>query len=172
MKKLILAAFLVVVTGEAYTQHSHGSHGNEAKSSPNQMTPMFKSQEMGEAYERYTALKDALVESDALKSSDAAAQLVIALQDLKNASKTFEMARMVANAETIEDQREMFVKLSKEMVSVIKSSKLTMGTIYVDYCPMANNNEGAYWLSNDVKITNPYFGEEMLTCGSVIETIE
>jgi hypothetical protein len=32
---------------------------------------------------------------------------------------------------------------------------------------MAMNNEGAYWLSTSEKIRNPYFGDQMLTCGSV-----
>jgi hypothetical protein len=47
-----------------------------------------------------------------------------------------------------------------------------MGSVYVAYCPMANNNEGANWLSNDKEIKNPYFGDKMLRCGSVKETIQ
>jgi hypothetical protein len=47
-----------------------------------------------------------------------------------------------------------------------------MGSVYVAYCPMANNNEGANWLSNDKEIKNPYFGDKMLRCGSVMETIQ
>ena len=37
---------------------------------------------------------------------------------------------------------------------------------------MAGNDKGAYWLSKESKIKNPYFGDEMLTCGSVKETID
>ncbi|MBA4058359.1 MAG: hypothetical protein C0490_26815, partial [Marivirga sp.] len=50
--------------------------------------------------------------------------------------------------------------------------KLSMGILYLEYCPMANNNEGAYWLSNEKEIKNPYFGDKMLKCGSVKETIQ
>jgi hypothetical protein len=58
------------------------------------------------------------------------------------------------------------------MKSLVKASKLSMGSIYVEYCPMANDNEGAYWLSNEKQIKNPYFGDAMLKCGSVKETIQ
>jgi hypothetical protein len=58
------------------------------------------------------------------------------------------------------------------MTTLIKSSKLSAGALYLEYCPMANNNEGAFWLSNEKQIKNPYFGDMMLTCGSVKETIQ
>ena len=38
-------------------------------------------------------------------------------------------------------------------------------TIYYQYCPMARDNKGAYWLSAVEEIKNPYFGDAMLTCG-------
>ena len=37
---------------------------------------------------------------------------------------------------------------------------------------MANNDKGAYWLSTDETIKNPYFGEMMLKCGTVAAVIE
>jgi Cu(I)/Ag(I) efflux system membrane fusion protein len=36
---------------------------------------------------------------------------------------------------------------------------------------MANDNEGADWLSKEEQVQNPYFGDQMLTCGTVQETI-
>jgi len=44
--------------------------------------------------------------------------------------------------------------------------------VYVEFCPMADNNSGAYWLSKEEKVINPYFGEAMLTCGEVKQVIE
>jgi hypothetical protein len=58
------------------------------------------------------------------------------------------------------------------MKTLVKDSKLATGALYVEYCPMANNNQGGFWLSNEKQIKNPYFGEAMLTCGSVKETIQ
>ncbi|MEZ4690982.1 MAG: hypothetical protein R3A12_12710 [Ignavibacteria bacterium] len=40
-----------------------------------------------------------------------------------------------------------------------KVSGLKSGTTYVVYCPMAFDRKGAYWLSKDKEIMNPYFGE-------------
>jgi hypothetical protein len=37
---------------------------------------------------------------------------------------------------------------------------------------MANNGEGANWLSKESAVENPYYGSMMLTCGSVKETIK
>ena len=44
--------------------------------------------------------------------------------------------------------------------------------VYSQYCPMADDNNGAYWLSKQEKVINPYFGEAMLTCGEVKQVIE
>ena len=37
---------------------------------------------------------------------------------------------------------------------------------------MANDNNGADWLSSEEEIRNPYFGDKMLTCGLVKTTID
>lgn len=70
------------------------------------------------------------------------------------------------NAGKIDHQREHFVLLSKDVNDLIT----TFGTkqkLYQDFCPMADNNNGAVWISETKEITNPYFGKDMATCGSV-----
>ena len=91
---------------------------------------------------------------------------------LSNVKKALESASKIAATSDLEGQRKEFSTLSNEMTSLVKNSKLSMGAIYVEYCPMANNNEGAHWLSNEQQIKNPYFGDAMLKCGSVKETIQ
>jgi Cu(I)/Ag(I) efflux system membrane fusion protein len=44
--------------------------------------------------------------------------------------------------------------------------------IYVQHCPMADNNKGADWLSTEKEIRNPYFGSSMLTCGEVTSELK
>ena len=56
------------------------------------------------------------------------------------------------------------------MVNVI-SSFGTNKEVNVEHCPMANNNKGANWLSFVKTIKNPYFGDKLLRCGSVEQTI-
>jgi Cu(I)/Ag(I) efflux system membrane fusion protein len=36
---------------------------------------------------------------------------------------------------------------------------------------MAMNNKGAIWLSAEYNVLNPYYGETMLKCGVVRDTI-
>lgn len=70
------------------------------------------------------------------------------------------------NSGKIEHQREHFVMLSKDINDLIK----TFGTkqkLYQDYCPMADEGKGAIWISETKDIKNPYYGSQMLTCGSV-----
>ena len=44
--------------------------------------------------------------------------------------------------------------------------------LYIQYCPMANNDQGATWISSKEEIVNPYFGDLMLHCGNIEEIIE
>lgn len=171
MKKTILMVSLALVSWGGFAQHDHGNHGHANKKQMGQMAPMFKDKVLEDAYDKYIALKNALVASDVMEVKNTSVELVLSLQEVKNAPSAFNEARDVANAITLDEQRKAFLSLSAEMATLIKSSKLTMGEIYLEYCPMANGNSGAYWLSHEMEINNPYFGDKMLRCGSVKETI-
>ncbi len=68
-------------------------------------------------------------------------------------------------------QREHFDMLSKDMVDLVKL--LGAGQpLFVDHCPMYNQNKGADWLSETKEIKNPYLGTKMPTCGSVKEELK
>ena len=73
---------------------------------------------------------------------------------------------------TIAEQRGAFMEISKEMIAMTKSFHPQEGTLYVQYCPMADDNNGANWLSQQEDILNPYFGDAMLTCGNVEEELK
>lgn len=132
---------------------------------------MFKDPKLGTAYEHYLHLKDALVASSADESKKAAGELQKALKDLSGSGAALEASAKIAGQSDLAEQRKLFSALSNEMTTLVKGGKLSMGMLYLEYCPMANNNEGAYWLSNDKQIKNPYFGDKMLKCGSVKEMI-
>lgn len=70
------------------------------------------------------------------------------------------------NVGNIAHQREYFVLMSKEINDLIKTFE-TEQKLYQDFCPMADEGKGAIWISEVKDIKNPYFGPEMLTCGSV-----
>lgn len=70
-------------------------------------------------------------------------------------------------SEKDKDKRKSFVFLSTVMVKSVKAFGYRNQKLYVDYCPMANNNKGAYWLSKTKEIRNPYLGKKMPDCGEV-----
>lgn len=45
-------------------------------------------------------------------------------------------------------------------------------TYFVHFCPMAASNKGAYWLSKEENVINPYYGKAMLSCGEVKQIIK
>ncbi len=77
-----------------------------------------------------------------------------------------------AAAEDIEGIRQPFSEISKRMVDVTEIFKPYLRPLYVQFCPMANDNKGAEWLSLKKEVKNPYFGEAMLECGEVKFSIE
>ncbi|MBF9054980.1 DUF3347 domain-containing protein, partial [Rhodobacterales bacterium LSUCC1028] len=81
-----------------------------------------------------------------------------------------QLAHQMADAQDIEEVRELFAQFTEKAGPMFEDA-LSEGTIYKKYCPMAFNNEGAYWYAAVKEITNPYFGEKMLKCGSVKKTI-
>lgn len=73
---------------------------------------------------------------------------------------------------SIDELREEFLALSEDIIAIAKTLNPTDQLLYVQRCPMANNNEGASWLSFTKEIKNPYYGASMLTCGSTIDSIQ
>ncbi len=133
----------------------------------------------------YIQLKDALVKSDGTISSSAAKTLLTTIEEvnmhelsadvhtqwMKVVNDLKEDAEHIGDTKEITNQRDHFMSLSKNLYSVIKLSKLET-PIYYQYCPMANKGKGANWLSMENKIKNPYYGNQMLTCGKVVDTIQ
>lgn len=72
----------------------------------------------------------------------------------------------------IDHQREHFTNLSKNMYKMIMTLKINTVDLYYQYCPMANDGKGAYWVSEKSAIVNPYLGKKMPTCGSTKDTIK
>ena len=72
----------------------------------------------------------------------------------------------------IEALRNEFQLISEIMIKIVKKAEGLLKTIYIQNCPMVDDNSGADWLSYSDAIRNPYFGSAMLKCGSVIDSIQ
>jgi Cu(I)/Ag(I) efflux system membrane fusion protein len=77
----------------------------------------------------------------------------------------------IQSGDDLETQRRSLSTVSDNLYKSAKAFGLGGTTAYYEYCPMAFNNEGGYWLSKQDEIRNPYFGDKMLTCGEVKEKL-
>jgi len=77
-----------------------------------------------------------------------------------------------ANGGNIAHQREHFEMLSKDIYDLVKSFGNNGQTLYKDFCPMYNDNKGAFWISETKEIKNPYLGNAMPTCGTIKEELK
>lgn len=170
MKNTLFILSLSLVTSiVALAQHDHSK---PAEQTTQTKAPTFKDVNVGKAYGFYIQLKDALVASKQDEAKQISGELQKSLLIISTGKAAATEAANIAYAATLADQRKAFSVLSTEMSSIIKANQLTSGQLYLEYCPMANNNDGAYWLSNEKAIKNPYFGKAMLSCGMVKETIQ
>ena len=146
--------------------------------------PEFRKQ-LTSVFDSYATLKDAFVSSDAAKAKTEATATLGALEkvDMKLVTGAAHHDWMtylggmqkslqeISTSADIKVQRTAFSALSNDLYKAIKAFGLNGETAYYDFCPMAFDNKGAYWLAKEDKIKNPYFGDEMLTCGSVEEKL-
>jgi membrane fusion protein, copper/silver efflux system len=137
-------------------------------------------------YDEYINLKNSLVETDPAKASEAARVLAQTAKEfdyepLEPEARVFleerilsvdEHAEAIAGSTNVEQQRELFQPLTNDIYQIVKSFDVSEMPVYYQYCPMAFDDAGAYWLSNEKQIRNPYFGNVMLKCGEVREVIE
>lgn len=131
-------------------------------------------------YTAYFALKDALTKDDGSTAAAKAKELfkaidAVPMDKLTPVQHTLWMKYMkdisyhaehIKGTTELEHQREHFAKLSVAMIEIMKIIKPDY-TFYIDHCPMYNNGKGADWLSTESGIKNPYYGNQMLTCGSI-----
>ena len=80
-------------------------------------------------------------------------------------------ATSILNTAKIKRQRNNFKSLSLGLTNAIEVFGINE-KVYHQFCPMADNNNGAFWLSKEKKVINPYFGSAMLNCGEVKQVIE
>lgn len=137
----------------------------------------------------YYALKDALVASDASAADAAAAKLKIAADSIQLNELDSDSTGLIRETATsyigtinvsvdalqqekdLEAKRKEFEIISDALWSLTRAVQYQGGTVYYQFCPMAFNNKGAYWLSNSNQIRNPYFGDKMLKCGSTQDSL-
>lgn len=150
--------------------------------------PLKFKQQLGALVGQYLLLKDKLAADNSkikaeVKGIDNALQKVdmsLVLGDvhnlwMKSLGSINKDLKAMEKAVNIEGQRTLFSSITGELKKVVEKLGVAMPDkkpLYIDFCPMANNNEGGYWLSTDKVIRNPYLGSKMLKCGDIKKTIK
>ncbi|HEY1021437.1 MAG TPA: DUF3347 domain-containing protein [Flavisolibacter sp.] len=200
--KQFISSLLVVLAFASCANNSNTDHANHDTSKAaetttaatediKQIKPAFAnldasvSSHIKEVFDHYIHVKTALVNSDPEEAKNGANAM---LQVMKNFDKSLlpaeqksaydksmgsirTTANNIAATSDLEKQREHFAALSSEAYELAKSFGAGK-TVYHEHCPMALNDKGAMWLSESKEIKNPYYGEKMMTCGTVEEVIE
>ena len=173
---------------------SAGSGRAEPSARPGETAPIesgaavpsaFRSQLM-DVFDRYSTITRALVASDpaavipAARATEQALDAVSAsslagvlrtqwAEMLQGMRKSLEAMRATRD---LEKQRGYYSGLSNTLHQALEHFGVSEKTVYWQYCPMAFDDRGAYWLSAVKEIRNPYFGDEMLKCGVVKEVMK
>lgn len=154
------------------TDHSGHDHPKAVPAAESRATAQVKDDMLNAVYQQYASLSKALVESDMGKAKISANAIEAGAKELNDGAAVGKAAAKIAGATDIDAQRIAFSDLSNQLIGLVKKAGMDSGELYVDFCPMALNDKGAYWISGIKEIRNPYFGDRMLNCGEVKDTIQ
>lgn len=154
---------------EGHGDHMQGQQGNLDDGAQTGQIG-FKDEDMKPVYQHYMHIKTALVNSNAEEAQNGGKMTMEALENLDDGEQAMDAARTIAESQDINTQRTAFLDLSSAMEDMMDGA-LASGELYKQYCPMAFEGEGGAWLSASQEVRNPYYGDKMLKCGSVRETI-
>jgi Cu(I)/Ag(I) efflux system membrane fusion protein len=187
IKNYILVCCLALIASCNTAEEKRESAGNENEAATATASATDEALKAGlkQVAEHYIHLKNALVKTDSKEAKAGADGILKAISAIDTAKISDEQkadynsaamkiqagARAISESGDIEKQREFFNGVTEGMYTLAKSFSVGKPLFY-QYCPMANNSEGGYWLSENEEVNNPYFGDDMLHCGEVKETIQ
>lgn len=156
----------------------HSEQNQAAKTSqPSALSPETKAK-AEKLIVAYLSLKDVLVKTDATAAKNAALALSdvtkAATQDSsisRQATDIHKFAVILSETDDIEKQRIAFSSISNATYDLAKATEVMQGKLYKQFCPMAFEDKGGFWLSGEKQVMNPYFGDKMLHCGKVMEEL-
>lgn len=122
----------------------------------------------------YITVKNHLVNVDSKKASASAIEMISSIEELKKVSDKKELmdelidySKVIQKMESLEKQRTALGKQSEILWTLIQSQSSFGREYFYDYCPMKK----MHWISETKAIRNPFFGNQMLSCGKVEEII-
>lgn len=168
---------------ESATQSDHATHQGK----PKELAISDKAKTaLRPVYMAYMAMKDALSLDDLAAAQKASADVSKSLSAInmslfpgeshdvwmKYSSDMGNALQHIPHQKSLDEVRKSFQQVSDILIAMSQAFNPMDEPLYVDFCPMADNNKGASWLSLSEEIKNPYFGEAMLSCGEVKSIIK
>ena len=134
----------------------------------------LQSKQLQQLLSAYFQLSDALVAGNSSTAASHAMNFVKVANTIDyklisegNINALLKDASPISEQTSLSKQRIHFANLSDNMAVLVRSLKFSSQPVYQAYCPMKK----ATWLTNEKSIRNPYYGNAMLTCGEIKETI-
>jgi len=155
--------------GSVAISGGHEGHaGMQAAAANNQTSasPKVFMEPVQSVYDNYITIQGALVQDSLNGVSAAATAMAKAIQsDLMKmlSPKLVQEAEALAKAKDLATARDAFKSLSDSLISYLKEQKISAGSYFIVYCPMAK----ASWLQTSKTILNPYMGMSMVHCGQI-----
>lgn len=190
MKEICIALGSLILLASCHSSTPKSSSGGDPGTGTVQINAVVSdtlAAKMNTLLHTYYTLRDAFLKNDTVSANEAAAHLSevagkITLTEFKTDSVRYHSALASLNGlepeiigllgeNTLLGKRQEFQMISGVTYELIKLTGLKGQTVYRDFCPMFNNGDGAYWLSDEKAIRNPYYGTEMPECGTLHETL-
>ncbi len=140
------------------------------------------------ALDGYYALKDQFIKENDTAINGTAQRLLLLVDQIKFDSLGVDSAvvttaksyadgisaelKGLIGEKNITEKRKAFQMIGEQYYDFIRTVQFDQEVVYHQFCPMAFDNEGAYWLSNSRIIQNPYLPKKMITCGEVRDSID
>jgi Cu(I)/Ag(I) efflux system membrane fusion protein len=122
----------------------------------------------------YFPVAKSLADDDDSASMKASSEFLSTLKGLKlpNSPELMKGAEMMAAAGDIKSRRAALKAVSDALIELVRNHGVDqVGDLFIVHCPMAFDNLGGDWLSAQPTVLNPYYGDAMLTCGSLRDTL-
>jgi Cu(I)/Ag(I) efflux system membrane fusion protein len=138
----------------------------------------------------YYALKNAFTNADITKVNSAAGQLgqhadSLSLNEIKGdssgmiretaksfASNISGSANTILGDNKIEDKLREFNMITDALWSLTRTVKYDGQKVYYQFCPLALDNMGGYWLSDKIDTDNPYMSDKSKGCNEVNDSLD
>ncbi|MGI9543483.1 MAG: DUF3347 domain-containing protein [Cyclobacteriaceae bacterium] len=179
---MLLGCILLFAQCSARESMVEGNHEDASQEMSSDYTEGLRDQSVPDIQDRtfqtlvtvYLDLREALVASDAEAAKSIASRLLTTLANLDpedSLEAVKDEVKNILDSEDIKQQRVHFAPLSQQFYQLVKTNQGQQITLYKQHCPMALDGKGAFWISDSKEIENPYYGAQMLNCGTVKETL-